>query len=241
MSFDSMRNNYRGKGAGWHMISMHEWELIRLISRKFNPDITGNTYYGRSHVRRYESATRQDGKAPGDTSSLGYTRAGAGPNAWSHDGTDYGVFDIVGNKWEWVDQFKVNEAEIICTPDNQPDLDEALWAPQGIYYDGATGTPILSTSITSQSNGSQYSYNALNSNVVKAANYPGIELMRRLGVEHAAASSQGGIWVRNVGERFPFRGGLSYHAGVAGPSALYVSSPRSYVSSDVVSRSAYFA
>lgn len=241
LNFDQMKAMYKAKGAGWHMISMHEWELLRLISLKFNPDIAGNTYYGRSHARRYESATRQDGKAPGDTSSYGYTRAGAGPSSWSHDGTDYGVFDLVGNKWEWVDQFKLLEGEIICTPDNQPDLDESLWTRQGIYYDNATGVPKLSTVVTSRSDGSQYSHSGLNSNVTKDASYTGNELMRRLGVEHAAPSSEGGIWVRNVGERFPIRGGGSSYAGGAGPSAVDVNNPRSYAHSEIVSRSAFFA
>lgn len=238
MNFDSMRNNYRGKGAGWRMISKHDWDLLRLISRKFNPNITGNTYYGRSHVRRYESATRQDGKSPGDTSSLGYTRAGAGPNAWSHDGTEFGVFDMVGNKWEWIDQFKISGGEIICTPDNQPDLDESLWVRQGVYYDTVGGSVQLSGSPPAVIASTNV---ANNSGIIRASSYTPSELMRRLGVEQDVTTSDGRLYVNSDGERFPIVGGRSSYTGNAGPLAFSATGPRSNEFFDIVSRSAYSA
>ncbi|MBJ7555378.1 SUMF1/EgtB/PvdO family nonheme iron enzyme [Marinomonas spartinae] len=241
INFDTAKSLCTNKGSGWHMMSQHEWEALRLISLKFNAEMRGNTYWGRTHDSRFENATRTDARAAGDTTGDGRTKTGQGPLSWTHDGSPYGVCDLVGNVWEWVDQLKIVDGQIICTLDNNPSAAEADWIAQAAFYDNATGTPKLNSQVVSQSDGSQYSYSALNSNVTKDASYVLNELMRRLGVEHAAPSSKGAIYARNAGERLPLRGGHWYNTSDAGPAALALNNARSYSSNFLGSRSAFFA
>lgn len=241
VNFDTARSLSTNKGTGWHLMSQHEWELLRFLGLAAGHAPRGNTNWGRAHDARFEVATRIDGRAAGDTAGDGKTKVGQGPLSWMHDGSPYGVCDLVGNVWEWVDQFKIVDGQIICTLDNDPSIAEANWIAQAAFYDNATGTPKLNSQVVSQSDGSQYSYNILNSSVTKDASYVLSELMRRLGIEHAAPSSTGAIYVRNVGERLPVRGGYWIGGSNAGPAALSLNVPRSYSYSDVGFRSAFFA
>ncbi len=241
LNFDTAKSLSTNKGAGWHLMSQHEWELLRFLGLAAGHAPRGNTNWGRAHDARFEVATRIDGRAAGDTAGDGKTKVGQGPLSWMHDGSPYGVCDLVGNVWEWVDQFKIVDGQIICTLDNDPSIAEANWVAQAAYYDNATGTPKLNSQVVSQSDGSQYSYNILSSSVTKDASYVLSELMRRLGIEHAAPSSTGAIYVRNVGERLPIRGGSWDYGSNAGPATLSLHDPRSYSSSSFGFRSAFFA
>jgi hypothetical protein len=241
VTFDTARSLCAAKGAGWHLMSQHELEAIKFWCLANGTIPMGNTNYGRSHVKKWQVATRNDGKAPGDTSGYPKTFAGMGPVEWSHDHTEYGIMDPVGNVWEWVDQFKLIDGRIYCTPDNQPDLAESSWTAQDAYFDGATGTPKLSGQITSQSDGSQYSYTSLASNMTVDPSYTQNELMRRLGIEQDVATTDGGLWVRNVGERLPLRGGDWNGGSDAGLGALSLYAPRSNSYSYIGFRSAFFA
>lgn len=235
INFDTAKSLCTNKGAGWHMMSQHEWEVLRLISLKFNAEMRGNTYWGRAHDARFESATRTDGRAAGDATGDGRTKTGQGPLSWSHDGTPWGVFDMVGNVWEWVDQFKIVDGQIICTLDNNPSAAEADWIAQAAFYDNAGGLK-LSNSRTSTA-----STNTVATSITATATYVANQLMRRLGVEHATSSSTGRLYVNNDGERLPFRGGYWSDTSNAGPAALHLNSARSYSFYNRGSRSAFFA
>lgn len=57
---------------------------------------------------------------------MGRTLTGLAPAVWSHDGTDSGVFDLVGNIWDLV-AVRVYNGEIQVIPDNDSalNLDES--------------------------------------------------------------------------------------------------------------------
>lgn len=235
INFDTAKSLCTNKGAGWHMMSQHEWEVLRLMSLKFNAEMRGNTYWGRAHDARFENATRTDGRAAGDVAGDGRTKTGQGPLSWSHDGTPCGVFDMVGNVWEWVDQFKIVDGQIICTLDNDPSIAEANWIAQAAYYDSSGGLK-LSNSRTATT-----STNLEATSIQKTATYVANELMRRLGIEHDGPSSTGRLYVNNDGERLPIRGGDWGFTSNAGPAALHLNHARSNSNNGIGSRSAFFA
>jgi hypothetical protein len=75
----------------------------------------GNTYYGKHHVR-----TDEFGIMSSETESIGtrHTLCGTGPVSWSHDGTPFGVYEMVGNVWLWVGGFRIVNGEIQVLPNN---------------------------------------------------------------------------------------------------------------------------
>jgi len=240
VTFDQAKTYCIQKGAGWHLMSQHEWEVIKFWCIANGTIPLGNTNCGRSHAKKWQTGVRDDNRAPGDTAGVARVLTGSGHIEWSHDHTEYGIMDLVGNYWEWVDQFKLINGRIYCTPDNQPDLAESSWTAQNAYFDGASGTPKLSGQITSQSDGSQYSYTSPASNMTVDGSYAQSELMRRLGIEQDVATTDGGLWVRNVGERLPIRGGSWSTGSDAGLGAVNLISPRSHSHGSVGFRSAFF-
>lgn len=236
INFDSAKSLCTAKGAGWHLMSQHEFELLKFISMAHGVDVRGNTNWGRAHDALFENATRYDGKASGDTSGDGRTKAGQGSLSWSHDGTPYGVMDLIGNVWEWVDQFKIIDGRVYCTSDNNTDLAEASWVARDVYYDHSSGIRLSDSVIATSSTNINPA-----SSIAESATYVQSELMRRLGIEHATASVSGSLYVNNVGECLPVRGGSWYFGSNAGLAALYLNAPRSNSDNYIGSRSAFFA
>lgn len=99
MTYDKARSYCSNKGENWHMMTNDEWAAIALWSRKNKTIPRGNTKHSRSHSHPHERGvvSFKNGK----TECRTYT--GSGPAAWSHDGTPDGIYDLVGNVWEYVD------------------------------------------------------------------------------------------------------------------------------------------
>lgn len=227
VNFDAAKGYCANKGAGWHLMTMHEWAAISLwcMANGFEP--RGNTNYGRAHDRYVERGRRMDGGLPGDTAGTARVHAGSGPDAWRHNNSPWGISDLVGNVWEWLDGFKLQDGQIIASTFNTQA--EASFAAQAAYFDSTLatgGAPLLSDAVVNRlgiigdNTNSGYSANENFAVMAKTGTYVSNQLLKRLLVEPSTVLPKGRVYMRNFGERLPFRGGALISGGNAGLAAL---------------------
>lgn len=251
VTYDQAKSRCTGKGANWHLMSMHEWAAIALWSLANGTVPRGNTNFGRAHDKLFETARRVDNGVSGDASGTGRTDTGKGPATWTHDNTVHGIHDLVGNIWEWQDQMMLAEGQIKTTLDNDPSVAEVDWVSHPAFYDSTSatgGSPRLNSQVINRLGAIGDSANAGNFAAVefklltKEAAYTPIELMRRLLIETATANNlQGRVYMRNFGQRLPIRGG-DWGGGVnAGLGSLDLRYSRSSSGVFIGFRPAYFA
>lgn len=233
VNFDTAKGYCANKGAGWHLMTMHEWAAISLwcMANGFEP--RGNTNYGRAHDRYVERGRRMDGGLPGDTAGKARVHAGSGPDAWRHNNSPWGISDLVGNVWEWLDGFKLQDGQIIASTFNTQA--EASWAAQAAYFDSTLatgGAPRLSDAVVNwlgtigDNTTGGYSANENFAVMEKTGTYVSNKLLKRLLVEPSTVLPKGRVYMRNFGERLPFRGGIWNNGSAAGLAALNCNSSR---------------
>ena len=246
VNFDTAKTYCANKGAGWHLMTMHEWAAISLwcMANGFEP--RGNTNYGRAYDRYVERGRRMDGGLPGDTAGTARVHAGSGPDAWRHNNSPWGISDMVGNVWEWLDGFKLQDGQIIASTFNTQA--EASWAAQAAYFDATLatgGAPKLSDAVVNRlgtigdNQNAGYSANEAFNVMTKAGTYVSNQLLKRLLVEPATVLPKGRVYMRNFGERLPFRGGCWYSGSHAGLAALNCDNSRVYTGSSIGFRLAF--
>lgn len=257
VNYDVAKELCTRKGDGWHLFSAHEWAAIALWSLANETVPRGNTAYGQSHERKLETARRHDNGIPGDRSGTGRTDTGGGPATWSHDHTEFGIMDLVGNVWEWIDQLKLQDGRIITTLDNDPSIAEENWHKHNAFFDstsasqegtGSVGNVVLSNKVDNRngplgedSNDYPSSDTTRIDNVSHASGYEPKEILRRLLIEFAGTGLiDGRVYARNYGERFPLRGGHWSLGSNAGLGALSVRHGRGYSLSLIGFRPAFF-
>lgn len=229
---DTARARCAELNANSMMMSQEIWAMIcwNMISQAFQP--RGNTEFGRSHSNKNEFGRRADGRVPDDRAGVARTLTGSGPEAWRHDGTIFGIADMVGNAWEWVDGMKMVSGQfIVAEYTGQP---EGEWVASGAYI-SETGQFTNVAPVTLNSGNQTWG------SMTKASGYAGNERLQRLMLEPIACTSVlGGRFYWNLdGERFPYRGGGWGNASDAGPAALNCTTPRSSARSNLGFRAAF--
>lgn len=250
VNYDTAKQLCTQKGPNWHLFANHEWSAIALWSIANGTVPRGNTNYGRSHERKLETARRHDNGMPGDTAGTGRTDTGGGPATWSHDHTEFGIMDLVGNVSEWIDQLMLQDGRIITTLDNDPSIAEENWTKMAAYLDATTesgGNPVLNSQVLNRlgdigDDGSTGEIYMEWQKLTKDPSYTPSELLRRLLIEPAASESNasGRLYVRNAGKRFPLRGGHWGRGASAGLGFLILHYSRVNANSHVGFRPALF-
>ena len=233
VNYDQAKGTCEAKGTGWHLMTMHEWAAISLWCMANNHQPRGNTQYGRAHDALHEFGRRGDGRAPNDRNGSARTNSGSSPASWAHDGTDAGVYDLVGNVWEWMYGLKIQDGQVICTPDNEFTTLEAMWISQACFFDN----PLKLNSQVTSTGYVNTEWKGLTSDESYVSN----ELMKRLLIEPTGLAVQGRLYANNDGERLPFRGGRWSYGSDAGLAALGLDGPRSGAGSGVGFRPAFVA
>ena len=174
-----------------------------------------------------------DGGLPGDTAGTARVHAGSGPDAWRHNNSPWGISDLVGNVWEWLDGFKLQDGQIIASTFNTQA--EASWAAQTAYFDSTLttgGAPRLSDAVVNRlgtigdNANAGYSASEAFNVMAKTGTYVSNQLLKRLLVEPSTVLPKGRVYMRNFGERLPCRGGDWLTGSNAGLAALYCSYSR---------------
>ncbi|WP_270806082.1 hypothetical protein [Aeromonas sp. QDB62] len=234
------------KGAGWHLMTAHEWAAIALWCMANGYEPIGNTNWGRSHAKTWIVGDRADNRAPGDGAGAGRTQTGSMGAEATHNRTPIGIADLVGNVWEWQDGLLLQDGRFKLSAFNAQA--EAAWAFTDAYLDASSptgGSPILSNAITNRLGAIGDNANAGNSAnsdwriMAKAGGYVSNQALRRLLIEPATILPQGRIYMRNFGERLPYRGGGWSSGADAGLAAVYLGSSRASAGTGVGFRPAF--
>lgn len=91
--------NRKINGVSCHLVTPREWATMAFLIRLLGHDIRGNNASGRD----YRDPNQWPYFGVPDPTQSGRVLTGTGPVSWSHNGTANGVFDLVGNVWEWID------------------------------------------------------------------------------------------------------------------------------------------
>jgi len=227
------RDACSAKGAGWHLMTAHEWAAIALWCMANGYEPIGNTNWGRSHAKTWMVGDRSDNRSPGDTAGTGRTQTGSMGSEATHTRTLGGIADLVGNVWEWQDGLLLQDGRFkISAYNTQAEVD---WAFVDAFLDASTptgGSAILSNAVNNRLGAIGDNANAGNSANVewramtKSGSYVSNQAMKRLLLEPAGALPQGRIYMRNYGERLPFRGGSWSYGSNAGLAALALDDSR---------------
>lgn len=227
------RNACSAKGAGWHLMTAHEWAAIALWCMANGYEPIGNTDWGRSHAKTWMVGDTADDRAPGDASGWGRTQTGSMGSEATHTRTLGGIADLVGNVWEWQDGLLLQDGRFKLSSHNtQAEVD---WAFVDAFLDASTptgGSVILSNAVNNRLGAIGDNDDAGNSANVewramtKSGSYVSNQAMKRLLLEPAGALPQGRIYMRNYGERLPCRGGAWFYGANAGLAALVLDASR---------------
>ncbi len=105
--------------GGYEWASLYAWAYMNLY-RHGLPWPKGNTNWGKFHgdsrERIYEGLP--DPTYPGrQGNAIAGTLTGSGPLSWSLNGKESGIWDLIGNRWEWCDLLVGTTADHTVDPE----------------------------------------------------------------------------------------------------------------------------
>lgn len=238
IDFDEAARACFSKGAGWHLLTAAEYALVALESEKNGTPPRGNTNLGASHSNPEEKGVRCDG---------GYkTATGSGPSTWAHDHTSYGVYDLCGNVWEWVNGLRLMDGRIEVIENNNAanpvDVGAAspLWKP--VLCGGEPTRFIVDDEgirLTAAGEDCTDWDGCAWKDLRRDIEPP--ELLKALALcPENEVNKDSFLYVDTNGERLPLRGGDWLDSSRAGVFALNLNSLRSGVHAHIGFRSAFY-
>lgn len=209
-------------GAGWHMMTAHEWAAISLWCAANGGEILGNTYWGQSHTLSHIFGSRVDKAPPAEVSGNGTTLTGSLGVRSSHDRSDAGVFDLVGNLTEWQHGILIDDGRVKVSPANTFSEDDMVWTDAYMAFKG--GSLVLSASAGEVSGSSR---RAVWAQMGQDSSYASRNDLKRLLIEPTQKTQlPGNVDVVLSGQRVLQRGGMWQQMAGAGLASINLNDPR---------------
>jgi formylglycine-generating enzyme required for sulfatase activity len=209
-------------GAGWHMMTAHEWAAISLWCAANGGEILGNTYWGQSHTLSHIFGSRVDKAPPAEVSGNGATLTGSLGVRSSHDRSDAGVFDLVGNLTEWQHGILIDDGRVKVSPANTFSEDDMVWTDAYMAFKG--GSIVLSASAGEVSGSSR---RAVWAQMGQDSSYASRNDLKRLLIEPTQKTQlPGNVDVVLSGQRVLQRGGMWQQMAGAGLASINLNDPR---------------
>lgn len=115
VDFDAAADACRAMGRGFHLMTAAEWGAIALWCRQNRCIPRGNNDMGKDFREDTVTArvTYHD-----EEKSICRVATGTGPQTWSHNGRDDGIYDLNGNVWEWMGGMRLCRGELQLLREN---------------------------------------------------------------------------------------------------------------------------